>query len=120
MKSDKEKDKQDVVLLHSPTEDGEGVRAVRSRPGRLDFTELRPLEEGKDVSHSEVIKLTPHEKTPRICDVDVIYGPEEKAETQSAQSHAGPARIASDAYRKNWDQVFKLRSKKPPKDTLLN
>ena len=30
----------DVVLAHAPTEDGEGTRVVRARPGRLEAGEV--------------------------------------------------------------------------------
>ena len=71
----------DVMILHSVTPDGEAINALRSRQGRLDMTELRPLKDGQDVSHSEVVKLKPHKDMPIVCDVDVLYSPEESRVT---------------------------------------
>ena len=35
----------DVVLLHSRTEDGQGIRALRARARQLELAEIRPLKE---------------------------------------------------------------------------
>ena len=94
---------QDVVLLCSPTEDGEGVNALRARQNRLEVAEIRPLKEGQPVVAGEVAQLKPREDMPLLFDVDVSY----RAPTPPIRSdHAGPARIASRSYRKNWDRVF--------------
>lgn len=93
----------DVVLLSGPTEDGEGLRALRSRPGRLDLAEIRPVSEGRHIGDSELVSLHPRQ-IPILCDVKVHYDPEQDGPQDSP--HAGPARVASRAYRRNWDQVF--------------
>jgi len=62
---------QDVVLLHSPTEDGEGIRVLRARQQHdesaraneeaacvVEVGEVRPLKEGKPIS-GEVVRLKP-------------------------------------------------------------
>ena len=109
----------DVMLLHSPTEDGEVVRALRFRPGRLDMTELHPVRDGQAVGDGELLKLTPKEKAPFFCDVDVLYSPEDQSQT-SLSSHAGPARVTSHAYRQNWDRVFGSGEPGPGKKHLLH
>jgi hypothetical protein len=96
----------DVVLLSGTTEDGEGLRALRSRPGRLDLAEIRPVSEGQHIGESELISLHPRQ-IPILCDVKVHYDPEQDGPQDSP--HAGPARVASRAYRQNWDQVFGQR-----------
>ena len=40
----------DVVWMHGPTEDGEGTRVVRARPGRVDAGEVRPMVEGQPLA----------------------------------------------------------------------
>lgn len=107
---------QDVVLLCSPTPDGEGVNALRARKDRLEVAEIRPLKEGQPVVSGEVARLKPREEMPLVCDVDVTY----KAPALPAPSdHAGPARISSQTFRKNWDKVFKSsRTRRPPKHEL--
>lgn len=89
----------DVALLHSPTEDGKGIRILRARGEGIELGEVRPLEEGKPV-HGEIVTLKPREGSadPRVCDVEVHY---------SARRPAGrPAQVASDRYRENWAQIF--------------
>lgn len=109
----------DVVLLHSPTEDGEGVRALRSRPGRLDVTEIRQMEEGKPLDRSaDVVSLHPREDAPALCDVEVHH--EHRLESEpSTTPHAGPPRVSNDTYRQNWERVFgRSRRVKPGKHEL--
>jgi hypothetical protein len=91
----------DVLLLHSPTEDGEGVRVVRAREERLELGEVRPLKEGKPI-RGEVVRLKPREGTPRVCDVEVMA----KVDAPAAPAMKGPAQVASRAYRDSWDRIF--------------
>lgn len=120
MSNTKEKKQHDIVLIHSLTEDGAGVNAVRSRPDRLDFAELRPAKEGQDVSNVELVRLRPRDQAPFICDVDVLHNPDKAQVGPSEGSHDGPARISSDSYRKNWDLVFGVGKGKTLKSSLLN
>jgi hypothetical protein len=89
----------DVVLLHSPTEDGGGVRVVRARQGQVEVGEVRPLTEGKPIA-GEVVTLKPRPEAPRICDVSVQHETKKPARTD------GPAQVATDAYRDNWEATF--------------
>lgn len=109
----------DVMLLHSPSDDGEGVRALRFRPGRLDFTELHPVADGQAVGDNELIKLTPKKEAPYLCDVNVLYTPHENQSLPST-AHAGPARVSSRAYRQNWDRVFGSTRAQTRKKQLLH
>lgn len=109
----------DVVLLHSPTEKGDGVRALRFRPGRLDLAELHPVQDGQSIGNSELIKLTPNDKVPFVCDVDVLYSPKEK-ESSPSSTHAGPVRVSSCSYRQNWDRIFGMTGTKAGKKQLLH
>jgi hypothetical protein len=93
---------EDVVLLHSPTEDGGGVRVVRARKShQLEVGELRPVVEGKPLL-GDVVRLHPREETPRVCDVEVLYSPE----TGKQASLAGPPQVANRAYLENWERIF--------------
>ena len=87
----------DVAFLHSPTEDGKGVRIVRAREGGIQIGEVRALEEGQPIQ-GEVVTLTPREGSPRLCDVDVQYAPPPRS--------GGPAQVASASYRANWGAIF--------------
>jgi hypothetical protein len=99
--------KHDVVLVGPPTEDGEGHSALRSRPGRLEVAELRPAVEGRDLGSGELVRLKSL-GPPNLYDVDVLYGDQDRAAKDPAADHFGPPRVASDAYREGWEQIFGL------------
>jgi len=112
----------DVALLGGPTSDGKGVSILRARQGRLEAGEVRPLESGKPIS-GEVVTLKPRQAFPLICDVEThVTTPEAGASQKDvasdvARRRSGPAQVASDAYRENWETIYR-RSKKEPE--LLN
>lgn len=97
---------QDVVIMHSPTEDGQGVRAIRARPNRVELAELRPLKEGQPINSAEVVKLKQRAETP-LFDVETVFKPE-------PAPSSGPAMANSAEYRKNWDAIFGRKRKKRP------
>ncbi len=95
----------DVVLVHSPTEDGEGARVLRARPGRIDAGEVRPMREGRPlVAGGEVVRLERRADAPALFDVRVEY----EVPPASAASHAqgGPPQVATRAYRESWELTF--------------
>lgn len=87
----------DVVVLGPPTPDGEGVRVLRAREERIEAGELRALREGKPVT-GEIVSLEPRKDNPRVCDVKSSFTP--------PGARKGPAQVASQSYRDNWDEVF--------------
>lgn len=93
------KAERDVAFLYQRTEDGDGYRMLRARKGRLEAGEVRPVQEGKPLHGGEIVKLRPHEKAPWICDV-------ETACELPGRSESGPAQVATDAYRRNWERIF--------------
>ena len=95
----------DIVLLGPPTADGAGVHVLRAREERLEAGELRALQEGRPIS-GEIVTLTPRKENPRVCDVKESWAP--------PPMQKGPAKVATDAYREGWDEVF---GKKPARDT---
>jgi hypothetical protein len=115
--------KKDLVLVHSVTDDGNGVRVLRQREQTLEAGEMRPLEDGKPI-RGEVVKLTRRPECPVLFDAETqlstptLAEPKKERKTAAAtRSRAGPAQVASDSYRRNWDAVWKRRGKKP---ALLN
>ena len=94
-----EKKATDVVVLGPPTPDGEGVHVLRAREERIEAGELRAVKEGKPIT-GEVVSLEPRKENPRVCDVRSSYA------APSAGPKKGPAQVASEKYRENWDQVF--------------
>lgn len=94
-------ERQDVVLLAGPTDDGEGFRVLRARDERIEGGELRPLKEGRPLQgNGEVVKLTPRTGAPRVCDVEVV------AKLGSEERGGGPPKVATKAYRESWDRIF--------------
>lgn len=97
---------EDVAVVCGPTPDGQGVNILRKRGERIEAGTVRKLEAGKPIV-GEVVRLTPRPDAPLVCDVDV-----ELPAPTSSTSLAGPAQVASDEYRKNWDAIYKTRTVK--------
>lgn len=90
----------DVALLYAPTDDQKGARIIRAREGVLETGEVRPVPEGRALTGQELVRLRPHEKFPALCDVETLHAAEK---TDRA---SGPAQVATDDYRRNWEQIF--------------
>jgi hypothetical protein len=96
----------DIALIHGRTEDGQGLKILRKRQDRFEIGAVMPLVPGKPIT-GEVVRLTPREESPLLCNVHVEYAPE--TDNQRGTS-AGPAQVATDRYRSNWDQIFGKKS----------
>jgi hypothetical protein len=111
----------DLVLVHSPTPDGAGVNVLRARKEGLEVGTMRPLEHGRPI-HGEVVKLTPRAEMPHLYDAETEFtapegqnvAPERKQADAPADRGAttGPAQVASDSYRRNWDVIWKRPAKR--------
>jgi hypothetical protein len=108
---------QDVVFLHSATDDGDGVRVVRARQGKVEVGEVRPLADGKPVT-GEIVTLKPRSDAPRVCDVKVEYAPQAAAPATDTQK--GPAQVATAKYRDNWELIFGEPKADAKKTAALN
>ncbi len=99
----------DIALIGGPTADGEGLRILRARDNRLEVGAIRPIREGVPIT-GELVTLRPRPELPGLCDVEVQYrAPQvasDRQEAHAALPHAGPAQVASDGYRKNWDVIW--------------
>lgn len=131
---DGERDDDDVVLLHSPTETGDGIRVVRKRQDTIELGELRPMREGQPI-HGDVVRLTPREDHALLFDCEVVVPSQARSEPLETKpspapaappperrepaklSHKGPPRVTSDAYRGGWDAIF---GKRPDKNNAPN
>ncbi|UJR81795.1 hypothetical protein [Sandaracinus amylolyticus] len=96
---------EDVVLVHSPTDDGRGWRVLRKREDRIEAGAIHPVQEGQPIQ-GELVSLTHREGTP-LFDVESHYAPK-----------SGPAQVATPAYRENWDAIFGPRDEEAPQ--LMN
>jgi len=114
-----EKAAPDVAIVHGVTPDGEGLQILRARDNRLELGAIRPLREGAPIS-GEVVRLRPRENQPLVCDVDVEYKPPDTTSDRQlpqAAQRTGPAQVASDEYRRNWDAIW---NREPRKSGLAN
>jgi hypothetical protein len=103
----------DVVLVHGVTEDGQGLSVIRKREDKLEHGVVHPLENGKPI-HGEVVRLTPRAECPLVCDVEVtVPAPAAQVASRDTPSvpRKGPAQVASERYRENWDAIWKRPSK---------
>jgi hypothetical protein len=105
--SDDLQKKTDVVILHSPTEDGEGMNVLRARDERLEVGQMRPVKDGKPIT-GELVSLAPRQDSERAFDVTVL------AKVEPA---AGPAQVATRAYRDGWERIFAVENE-PASKTL--
>ncbi len=108
---------QDVALVHRVTPDG-SVHVIRRRGETLEAGALRPLVEGAPV-HGEVVALRPRESCPLLCDVDVLYSPPAAKAPESPPAprparRKGPAQVATDVYRDNWDSIWSSKKTDAP------
>ena len=101
----------DVVLVHGITPDRKGLQVIRHRDDQFEAGAVHPLEHGKPI-HGEVVRLRPRPSCPLVCDVEVAL-PAPKAEPTDDVAEAavdstrrGPAQVASDRYRANWDAIW--------------
>jgi hypothetical protein len=111
----------DLVLVHGRTPDGNGLNVLRARDSQLEVGTVRPLEEGRSIQ-GEVVKLTARPEMPNLYEAETQYAPpavatsspttDEPPASQGRPASHGPAQVASDAYRKNWDAIWKRPSKR--------
>jgi hypothetical protein len=106
--SKKSKASKDQLLIHGVSEDGQKLAVLRAREDRVEAGVVSKVKEGEPL-HGELVRLTPHEDFPLLCDVDVELPKQHKLE------HGGPAQVATDRYRANWDAIW---SKKKPSSQL--
>jgi hypothetical protein len=107
----------DVALIHGVSPDGEGLQIVRARENRLEVGLIRPLREGVPIT-GEVVTLRPRPNFPALCDVETQFKPpaaltSDRQQAHAALPHAGPAQVASDDYRRNWDAIWSRPNEKP-------
>jgi hypothetical protein len=93
--------------VHHVGPDG-AVHIIRRRGDQLEAGALTPLREGAPIQ-GEVLSLRPRENFPLLCDVDVVYAPpvaKPAAPVPTPARRKGPAQVATDEYRDNWDSIW--------------
>jgi hypothetical protein len=105
---------EDVALICAVSPDGDGVHILRRRNNRIETGVVHALREGEPI-HGEVVKLTPRKDFPLLCDVEVQLASATEPSASSdvptqipaGRETTGPAQVASDSYRRNWDAIWK-------------
>jgi hypothetical protein len=109
---------EDVALIHGVTPEGD-LRVLRKRADRLELGAVRQLREGVPIV-GEVVRLTPRKEFPLLCDVETTLDVPAPATSDVAPGPApprkGPAQVATDEYRRNWDVIWS----RPAKGGLSN
>ena len=96
----------DVVLIQDVEPDGKGLRVLRYRDHQLEAGAVRPLEHGRPIG-GELVRLKPRRELPIVCDVDVELPAQDQARGVNATARKkGPAQVATDRYRENWDRIW--------------
>lgn len=91
----------DVVMVHSPMDDGEGYHVLRMREGNVELGAIRNIREGAPI-HGDVVRLSPRTEHQNLFNVEVLV----KGPRAEEPSRSGPAQVATDAYRTNWEMIF--------------
>jgi hypothetical protein len=87
-----------LVLGELPEQKGLAVLRQRGEGAPVEAGVVRSVREGESIV-GELVTLKPTSEGSRLCDVEV------HVDARPA-SHHGPARVASNAYRSGWDEVF--------------
>ena len=101
----------DVVFVRGPSADGKGLEVVRLCNDTVSAGELREAKDGQPLA-GDLVRLSKRSEHERLYDVEVLA---KKDELTAATSDAtlptrkGPSKVASDAYRRGWDEVFGKR-----------
>jgi hypothetical protein len=100
---------EDVALVWGKTKNG-GMNVLRKRADRIEAGVVEPLREGTPI-HGEVVQLHKREDSP-LYDVEV-HVPRPKTDVAVTETRgAGPAQVATDEYRKNWDSIYRRSARK--------
>ena len=94
-------DAKDVVMIHSPHDDGQGYNVLRMRDGSLELGAIRNIREGAPI-HGDVVSLSQRKENERLYNVETLV----KTPRAPEPTRHGPAQVASDRYRTNWDNIF--------------
>jgi len=99
---------EDIALIARVDPDDGRVALIRKRHDRVEAGVAEPLREGRAIT-GDVVRLKPRPRQPWLCDVETVLARQdapEVDETPMGTAHAGPAIVASDAYRTGWERIW--------------
>lgn len=88
-------------MLHSPHDDGQGYNVLRMRDGNVELGAIRNIREGSPI-HGDVVSLTQRKENERLYNVETLV----KTPRPPEAPRHGPAQVATDTYRTNWENIF--------------
>jgi hypothetical protein len=94
-------DAKDVVMIHSPHDDGQGYNVLRVRDGSVELGAIRNIREGAPI-HGDIVSLSQRKENERLYNVETLV----KAPRALEPARHGPAQVATEKYRTNWDNIF--------------
>lgn len=103
--TEERRDPDDQVLVHGVDARRKELHVIRRREDRVEAGIVRAAEPGKPI-HGDLVTLKPRKEFPLLCDVTVVVPDPDRKPAPRVLSHAGPARVSSDAYRRGWDAIF--------------
>ena len=100
------KKSEDVVLVYGRDEAEGAFRVLRKRDDRIEAGVIGPVQAGKSIT-GELVRLSPREDQPLVYDVETQYDATIAAPpSDDLVQAAGPAQVATEAYRDGWDRLW--------------
>ncbi|MBM4363196.1 MAG: hypothetical protein FJ104_10985 [Deltaproteobacteria bacterium] len=124
--------RRDLFLVAGRERDGDGVVGLRAREDGVELGVARPLREGRPLGRGELVRLTPRAESPLLFDAETeldlgasgegepgapgagVRPGERRAEasarrgrSRSAAERGGPAQVATESYRRNWEAIWR-------------
>jgi len=98
-----------VAFVFGKDEHGVHILRRRSEDAPVEAGVMAPLAEGRPIT-GEVISLEQRKDVPFLFDVKtVLEDPHPESRQTETSGGDGPARVASDKYRKGWDAIWGRR-----------
>lgn len=91
----------EMMLVLGETDNGDVV-GLHAADGEVAPTLLRPVEEGRPLDQ-KLVRLSERPESAALFDVETLYDPVNESRSPT---HAGPARVATSAYKSGWERVF--------------
>lgn len=107
-----------LILGELPEQKGVAILRQRDESAPVEAGVLRTPREGEPIT-GELVSLTPTVEGSPVCDVKVHLDARTlTGDPRPKDSHKGPPRVSSQAYRSGWDALF--GGDKPADERLLN
>lgn len=103
----------DVAVVCGKDAQGLHILRRRSEDGPIEAAVAQPLAEGRPIT-GEVISMRRREDVPFLFDVKTELDASEVSSDRTSPSTDGPAKVATNSYRKGWDAIWGSRGARGP------